>query len=111
MSNIGQIYITVDQIYCQLELDSFGYFFLKAKTSCKSQNETAWDEDFEMELEGCQTMRILCYKKVDGQSDQIIGKSALEVGSKIIYFWRKKKFDHSFIQSLYKNMLDQMLNV
>jgi len=52
---------------------------MKAKTGlAKDSQEPRWNEDFELDLDGSQTLRILCYKKTD-TSDQLIGKSALEV--------------------------------
>ena len=40
-------------------------------------------QDFEIDLEGAQTLRILCYK-VESESSTLIGKGAFEVV--IIYF-------------------------
>ena len=37
-------------------------------------------QDFEIELEGAQTLRILVYK-IGAETDALIGKCALEVGS------------------------------
>jgi len=62
-----------------LELDSYGHFFKKAQThECLKTVDPTWDEDFELELDGSQTIRILCYK-VSYPSNVLIGRSALEV--------------------------------
>ncbi|XP_021361424.1 active breakpoint cluster region-related protein-like isoform X2 [Mizuhopecten yessoensis] len=69
------------EIFCQLELDSYGHFFMKARSTTSSVihvGDRSWDEDFEIELDGSQTLRILCYKK-DGAMDELIGRSALEL--------------------------------
>ncbi|XP_069135362.1 active breakpoint cluster region-related protein-like [Argopecten irradians] len=71
------------EVFCQLDLDSYGHFFKKACTSISTLthiSERSWDEDFELELDGSQTLRILCYKK-DGAMDELIGRSALELSS------------------------------
>ncbi|XP_048477155.1 active breakpoint cluster region-related protein-like, partial [Rhincodon typus] len=56
---------TPASLYCTLEVDSFGYFVSKAKTRVfRDTTEPHWNEEFEIELEGSQTLRILCYEKL-----------------------------------------------
>ncbi|PIO33331.1 hypothetical protein AB205_0126400, partial [Aquarana catesbeiana] len=51
-------------LFCTLEVDSFGYFVNKAKTRVyRNTTDPSWNEEFEIELEGSQTLRILCYEK------------------------------------------------
>ncbi|XP_075424563.1 breakpoint cluster region protein [Ascaphus truei] len=51
-------------LFCTLEVDSFGYFVNKAKTRVyRNAAEPSWNEEFEIELEGSQSLRILCYEK------------------------------------------------
>uniref|UniRef100_M3ZFW5 BCR activator of RhoGEF and GTPase n=1 Tax=Xiphophorus maculatus TaxID=8083 RepID=M3ZFW5_XIPMA len=75
-------------LYCTLEVDSFGFFLNKAKTRVyRYTTEPKWNEEFEIELEGSQTLRLLCYEKSynrtklnkeDGDStDRIIGKGQI----------------------------------
>ncbi|XP_063066303.1 breakpoint cluster region protein isoform X3 [Engraulis encrasicolus] len=75
-------------LYCTLEVDSFGYFVNKAKTRVyRYTTEPKWNEEFEIELEGSQTLRLLCYEKCynksklnkeDGEStDRIMGKGQI----------------------------------
>ncbi|MBN3309332.1 breakpoint cluster region protein [Amia ocellicauda] len=77
-------------LYCTLEVDSFGYFVNKAKTRVyRDTTEPNWNEEFEIELEGSQTLRILCYEKCynktklnkeDGENtDRIIGKGQIQL--------------------------------
>nr|XP_060641208.1 breakpoint cluster region protein [Anolis sagrei ordinatus] len=77
-------------LYCTLEVDSFGYFVNKAKTRVyRDTTEPNWNEEFEIELEGSQTLRILCYEKhynktkipkEDGEaSDRIMGKGQIQL--------------------------------
>ncbi|KAM5238490.1 breakpoint cluster region protein isoform 1-T1 [Ctenodactylus gundi] len=77
-------------LYCTLEVDSFGYFVNKAKTRVyRDTAEPNWNEEFEIELEGSQTLRILCYEKCynklkipkeDGEStDRLMGKGQLQL--------------------------------
>uniref|UniRef100_UPI003AAEDEE5 breakpoint cluster region protein-like isoform X6 n=1 Tax=Centroberyx gerrardi TaxID=166262 RepID=UPI003AAEDEE5 len=75
-------------LYCTLEVDSFGFFVNKAKTRVyRYTTEPKWNEEFEIELEGSQTLRLLCYEKSynktkqnkeDGEStDRIMGKGQI----------------------------------
>ncbi|XP_038618376.1 breakpoint cluster region protein [Tachyglossus aculeatus] len=77
-------------LYCTLEVDSFGYFVNKAKTRVyRDTTEPNWNEEFEIELEGSQTLRILCYEKCynktkitkeDGETtDRIMGKGQIQL--------------------------------
>ncbi|XP_028830524.1 breakpoint cluster region protein [Denticeps clupeoides] len=75
-------------LYCTLEVDSFGYFMNKAKTRVyRYTTEPKWNEEFEIELEGSQTLRLLCYEKSYNKTklnkedcestDRIIGKGQI----------------------------------
>uniref|UniRef100_A0A8C3A386 BCR activator of RhoGEF and GTPase n=1 Tax=Cyclopterus lumpus TaxID=8103 RepID=A0A8C3A386_CYCLU len=58
-------------LYCSLEVDSFGYFVNKAKTRVyRDSTEPNWNEEFEIELEGSQTLRLLCYEKCYNKTKQ-----------------------------------------
>ncbi|KTF93913.1 hypothetical protein cypCar_00001884 [Cyprinus carpio] len=72
-------------LYCTLEVDTFGYFVNKAKTRVyRDTTEPNWNEEFEIELEGSQTLRLLCYSKVrhcrdDGENmDRIMAKGQIQ---------------------------------
>ncbi|MED6231456.1 hypothetical protein ATANTOWER_014980 [Ataeniobius toweri] len=78
-------------LYCTLEVDSFGYFVSKAKTRVfRDTTEPQWNEEFEIELEGSQYLRILCYEKCYDKSmlnkddneivDKIMGKGQVQLG-------------------------------
>uniref|UniRef100_A0A8C6WZD3 Si:dkey-91m11.5 n=1 Tax=Neogobius melanostomus TaxID=47308 RepID=A0A8C6WZD3_9GOBI len=75
-------------LYCSLEVDSFGYFVNKAKTRVhRDSAEPNWNEEFEIELEGSQTLRLLCYEKCgskkakeDGElTDRILAKGQIKL--------------------------------
>lgn len=77
-------------LYCTLEVDSYGYFVSKAKTRVfRDTAEPQWNEEFEIELEGSQYLRILCYEKCYDKSmlnkddneivDKIMGKGQVQV--------------------------------
>ncbi|XP_060060078.1 active breakpoint cluster region-related protein isoform X2 [Erinaceus europaeus] len=77
-------------LYCTLEVDSFGYFVSKAKTRVfRDTMEPKWDEEFEIELEGSQSLRILCYEKCYDKTkvnkdnneivDKIMGKGQIQL--------------------------------
>nr|XP_012604742.2 breakpoint cluster region protein isoform X1 [Microcebus murinus] len=82
-------------LYCTLEVDSFGYFVNKAKTRVyRDTAEPNWNEEFEIELEGSQTLRILCYEKCynktkiskeDGEStDRLMGKGQVQLDPQVL---------------------------
>ncbi|XP_053341913.1 active breakpoint cluster region-related protein isoform X1 [Clarias gariepinus] len=77
-------------LYCTLEVDSFGYFVSKAKTRVfRDTTEPHWNEEFEIELEGSQCLRILCYEKCYDKTklnkddneivDKIMGKGQVQL--------------------------------
>ncbi|KAJ4941829.1 hypothetical protein JOQ06_011703 [Pogonophryne albipinna] len=77
-------------LYCSLEVDSFGYFVNKAKTRVyRDSTEPNWNEEFEIELEGSQTVRLLCYEKCCNRSRQ--SKEEAEVTDRIIAKGQIKK--------------------
>ncbi|KAM8887056.1 breakpoint cluster region protein [Spinachia spinachia] len=70
-------------LYCSLEVDSFGYFVNKAKTRVyRDSTEPNWNEEFEIELEGSQTLRLLCYEKCCHKTKQ--SKEDGEIADKIM---------------------------
>uniref|UniRef100_A0A671S3H6 Breakpoint cluster region protein-like n=1 Tax=Sinocyclocheilus anshuiensis TaxID=1608454 RepID=A0A671S3H6_9TELE len=82
-------------LYCTLEVDSFGIFVNKAKTRVyRYTTEPKWNEEFEIELEGSQTLRLLCYEKSynkakmnkeDGEStDRIMGKGQIALDPQML---------------------------
>ncbi|KAG8146453.1 hypothetical protein E2320_012786, partial [Naja naja] len=90
-------------LYCTLEVDSFGYFVNKAKTRVyRDTAEPNWNEEFEIELEGSQTLRILCYEKCyhkskltkeDGETtDRIMGKGQIQVEVKLSVKFTSREF-------------------
>ncbi|XP_050407938.1 active breakpoint cluster region-related protein isoform X1 [Patella vulgata] len=81
--------------YCCLEMDSFGHFFMKAKTNISSSTaDPSWNEDFELELDGSQTLRILCYQKGEEKSgDTLLGRGAFELGKD----WLKSYFQEKTV--------------
>ncbi|XP_029427879.1 breakpoint cluster region protein [Rhinatrema bivittatum] len=82
-------------LYCTLEVDSFGYFVNKAKTRVyRDTSDPNWNEEFEIELEGSQTLRVLCYEKCcnksrftkeDGETtDRIMGKGQMQLDPQML---------------------------
>uniref|UniRef100_A0A674MX15 ABR activator of RhoGEF and GTPase n=1 Tax=Takifugu rubripes TaxID=31033 RepID=A0A674MX15_TAKRU len=88
-ANRSPLFSLID-LYCTLEVDSFGYFVSKAKTRVfRDTTEPQWNEEFEIELEGSQYLRILCYEKCYDKSmlnkddneivDKIMGKGQVQL--------------------------------
>jgi hypothetical protein len=86
---VGDFYVLIDQLkgiqraadlYICLEVDSYGHFFRKAKTKmiCGS-TQPCWNQDFTIELEGAQNLRILLYEDHPRQGTLIRAKSTIEL--------------------------------
>ncbi|XP_039222879.1 active breakpoint cluster region-related protein isoform X2 [Crotalus tigris] len=74
-------------LYCTLEVDSFGYFVSKAKTRVfRDTTEPQWNEEFEIELEGSQYLRILCYEKCYDKTK--LNKDNNEIVDRIVGKWQ-----------------------
>ncbi|XP_033907220.1 active breakpoint cluster region-related protein-like isoform X4 [Acipenser ruthenus] len=84
-------------LYCTLEVDSFGYFVSKAKTRVfRDTTEPQWNEEFEIELEGSQCLRILCYETCYDKSK--LSKDDNEIVDKIMGKWQVQ-LDPQTVQS------------
>lgn len=82
-------------LYCTLEVDSFGYFVSKAKTRVfRDTTEPQWNEEFEIDLEGSQSLRILCYEKCYDKTklnkdnneivDRLLGKGQIQLDPQVV---------------------------
>ncbi|XP_052270328.1 active breakpoint cluster region-related protein-like isoform X21 [Dreissena polymorpha] len=82
-------------VYCCLEMDSYGHFYKKAQTrTCRYEADVSWNQDFELDLDGSQTLRILCYQAMGpDEGDVIIAKCALELSLS----WLNSKFNEKTI--------------
>uniref|UniRef100_A0A8D3D9W8 Uncharacterized protein n=1 Tax=Scophthalmus maximus TaxID=52904 RepID=A0A8D3D9W8_SCOMX len=90
-------------LYCSLEVDSFGYFVNKAKTRVyRDSTEPNWNEEFEIELEGSQTLRLLCYEKCGNKAKQ--GKEDGEITDKIMAKGQIKSLNFMFQEFSLKRM-------
>ncbi|KAF2368908.1 Dbl (DH) domain [Trinorchestia longiramus] len=69
-------------MYLCFEVDSYGHFFRKAKTrTVEGQQQPVWDQDFIIELEGSQTLRVLCYEETQKDGDKLRGKAELDLST------------------------------
>ncbi|KAK9882673.1 hypothetical protein WA026_022724 [Henosepilachna vigintioctopunctata] len=61
-------------LYICIEVDFYGHFFQKAKTKliCNT-NAPVWNENFIIDLEGCENLRILVYRE-NSPVDTLFGK-------------------------------------
>ncbi|MPC36045.1 Active breakpoint cluster region-related protein [Portunus trituberculatus] len=73
-----QVLQALDMYVC-FEVDSYGHFFRKVKTKVTEGIEPHWNQDFIIELEGSQTLRILCYEDHPKLGTQLRGKTHLEL--------------------------------
>ncbi|XP_078509002.1 active breakpoint cluster region-related protein-like [Lissotriton helveticus] len=52
--------------YISLESDTYGYFEKKSESSdFSSETVTDWEEELELELDGAQALRLLCYERTE----------------------------------------------
>lgn len=56
-------------MYVCIEVDFYGHFFQRAKTKlvCNSTNPV-WNEHFNIDVEGCENLRILVYREVHAEN-------------------------------------------
>ena len=69
-------------LYVVVEVDSYGHYFRKAKTKViQNTIEPIWDEEFIVELEGSENLRILVYEQPEAGSRSPIlrGRANLEL--------------------------------
>ncbi|CAL4069366.1 unnamed protein product, partial [Meganyctiphanes norvegica] len=85
---VGDLHIVVSNlrgltnptnVYLCFEVDSYGHFFRKAKTKTSEGNDPTWNQDFIIELEGSQSLRILCYEDHPSLGTLLRGKTQLEL--------------------------------
>ncbi|XP_047494681.1 active breakpoint cluster region-related protein-like isoform X2 [Penaeus chinensis] len=85
---LGDLHIVVSSLhgltrpakmFVCFEVDSYGHFFRKVKTKQAEGVEPHWNQDFIIELEGSQTLRILCYEEDPKLGVQLRGKAHLEL--------------------------------
>ncbi|KAL1418574.1 hypothetical protein MTO96_005609 [Rhipicephalus appendiculatus] len=74
---------TPSDIYICFEVDSYGHFFKKAKTKiCQNTMEPNFNQEVVIDLDGSQTLRILCYEeqiKNGTTITELRGKAAFEM--------------------------------
>ena len=68
-------------LFVVVEVDSYGHYFRKVKTRMAGGNtvEPRWDEDFIIELEGSENLRILVYEQQKGSGNVLRGRATLEL--------------------------------
>lgn len=68
-------------LHAVAEVDSYGHYFRKAKTRpARGSLEPLWDEEFVIELEGSENLRILVYEQPEaGGSPVLRGRATLEL--------------------------------
>lgn len=68
-------------LFVVVEVDSYGHYFRKAKTVMTGSDtiEPRWDEEFIVELEGSENLRILVYEQQKGSGNVLRGRATLEL--------------------------------
>ncbi|XP_030760725.1 active breakpoint cluster region-related protein-like [Sitophilus oryzae] len=71
-------------LYVCLEVDFYGHFFQKAKTKVSKNSQTPhWNENFVVDLEGCENLRILIYRANENPTqDTLFGKHTIKLSRK-----------------------------
>ena len=91
--NFSRTFFIADP-YCTLEVDSYGQFQTKAKTRpCRDTKCPEWNEEFELDVDGAMTLRILCYDRAREASagasyddDVLIAKGKVGVRKTVFFF-------------------------
>ena len=85
VKNLGGLTRPADNIYIVIEVDSYGHYFRKVKTrTILDSIEPTWNDEFIIELEGSENVRILAYEEPStsagpGAAPQLRGKATLEL--------------------------------
>merc|ERR1719225_54949 len=67
-------------VYIVVEVDSYGHYFRKVKTrTVENSIEPTWNDEFIIELEGSENVRILAYEDSPSAGLQLRGKATLEL--------------------------------
>ncbi|XP_060535891.1 active breakpoint cluster region-related protein isoform X2 [Cylas formicarius] len=70
-------------LYVCIEVDFYGHFFQKAKTRTARNTQTPhWNENFVIDLEGCENVRVLVYREEAKQQDTLFGKYTQKLSRK-----------------------------
>jgi len=79
LNNLGGLTRPAD-IYVVIEVDSYGHYFRKVKTRAIHESmEPTWNDEFIIELEGSENVRILVYEETKSQGTMLRGKATLEL--------------------------------
>ena len=88
---VGDLHLAVNHLqgltrasdlFVVAEVDSYGHFFRKAKTrTSRGEMDPVWEEEFIVELEGSENLRILVYEEQQQQGSQAVlrGRATLEL--------------------------------
>lgn len=86
---IGDLHLAVTSLggltrpascYVVVEVDSYGHYFRKAKTRLIPDSiEPAWNDEFIIELEGSENLRLLVYEETAQAGVQLRGRATLEL--------------------------------
>ena len=67
-------------LFVVVELDSYGHYFRKCKTQLLVNTlEPKWEEEFTLDLEGSENLRILVYEQTPNNSSLLRGRASLEL--------------------------------
>ena len=67
-------------LFVVLEVDSYGHFFRKCKTQIiQNTMDPKWDEEFNIDLEGSENLRILVYEQQEPNLVVLRGRAQLEL--------------------------------
>ena len=80
IKNLGGLTRPADNIYIVIEVDSYGHYFRKVKSrTILDSIEPTWNDEFIIELEGSENVRILAYEDTKTQGTVLRGKATLEL--------------------------------
>ena len=85
------------ETFTAIEVDSFGHFYLKAKTRVIESDKPVWNESFAIDLESASTLRLICYQRSEN-GDILLGKCPLNVSISLfaVPFFRSTLHSYCF---------------
>ncbi|KAI1281969.1 Breakpoint cluster region protein [Halotydeus destructor] len=91
-------------LYFVIEADMYGHYSQKCQTRvAREALEPVYNQEFVLDLDGSQTLRILCYEEVTGNGKaHFLGKASIELSRS----WITDKYTEKDV-----NMLDSVLSI
>ncbi|KAM4536877.1 active breakpoint cluster region-related protein isoform 3-T3 [Odontesthes bonariensis] len=79
-------------VYVCVEVDGFEFYDRLAQTHSSVRSlDPHWDQELSFQVDGAQSMKVLCVSQSDGQDETVLGRNAVKLESKTVSKrWRRQ---------------------